>query len=209
MIDLITRSPLFSLSPIEILINLVIGAAFVLIVASVIIDFSKYHKQKRGVEDSANSLVETGSMTIFFITYYLSIKMNLLHVSANKLIGFAALIIGLILIVVGIVFNVYGRIVLKSNWANQIKIYKNHSLITSGPYKIVRHPLYASLIWIFLGGSLVYMNLVSFLLNLFVFVPMMTIRARKEDELLSKKFGIEYNKYKVKTGMFFPKIGVK
>lgn len=209
MSDLLSKSPLLSLSPIEIAINLIVAAAFVLIAGSVIIDFVKFHKQNRGLKDSANSIVETGSMTLFFVVYYLSIKLNILTITVDRETQLAALFVGLILIILGMVFNVYGRVVLKSNWANQIKIYNGHSLVTTGPYKIVRHPLYASLIWIFLGGSLVYMNLASLLLNLFVFVPMMAIRAKKEDELLSKNFGTEYNEYRKRTGMFFPKIGAK
>jgi protein-S-isoprenylcysteine O-methyltransferase Ste14 len=94
---------------------------------------------------------------------------------------------------------------LGKNWANQIKIYSKHTLITKGVYKIVRHPLYASLIWIFYACSVLYLNWLAFLLNTLIFVPMMNYRAKQEEELLEKQFK-DYKRYKNKVGRFFPKL---
>ncbi|MEI7719553.1 MAG: isoprenylcysteine carboxylmethyltransferase family protein, partial [archaeon] len=110
----------------------------------------------------------------------------------------------LLIIIFGTYMNVRGRFYLGKNWSNQIKIYKDHYLVSSGPYKIVRHPLYASLIWIFYACSIIYLNWAAFLLNSFIFVPMMVYRARQEEKLLSEQFK-NYRDYKNKTGMFFPK----
>ena len=43
--------------------------------------------------------------------------------------------------VIGTVFNVCGRVYLKSNWADHVRIYDDQQLVTTGPYRIVRHPL--------------------------------------------------------------------
>ena len=101
--------------------------------------------------------------------------------------------------------NILGRLSLGRNWANHIKIYSDHVLVSGGVYNIVRHPLYASLIWMFLGASLVYFNYLAFLAIAFVFSPFMYYRAKQEEELLLKEFE-EYNAYQQKVGMFFPKI---
>lgn len=98
-----------------------------------------------------------------------------------------------------------GRFRLGSNWANQVKIYKNQTLVTHGPYGFVRHPLYASLILMFYGGCLVYPNYLAFLANTLIFIPFMYYRAKQEEILLSKTFK-EYKKYQKEVGMLFPKI---
>jgi protein-S-isoprenylcysteine O-methyltransferase Ste14 len=77
--------------------------------------------------------------------------------------------------------------------------------VQKGAYRIVRHPLYASLIWVFYGASIVYLNYYAFLLNTFVFIPFMYYRAKQEEELLEKEFS-DYNKYTLNVGMFFPKL---
>jgi protein-S-isoprenylcysteine O-methyltransferase Ste14 len=145
-------------------------------------------------------------MTAFFILYYAVVRARLLEVAVPTPWRTIMLGAGLVLMVVGAAFNVLGRVYLKSNWANQIKIYEGHWLVTTGPFAIVRHPLYASLIWMLVGGALVYANLAGLVLTLAVFVPMMYGRAKKEEALLTGAFGEQYAMYRRRTGMFLPKI---
>jgi protein-S-isoprenylcysteine O-methyltransferase Ste14 len=114
-------------------------------------------------------------------------------------------IFGSILVIAGCYVNVMGRFQLKDNWANQVVIYYNHTHVTNGVYHFVRHPLYASIIWMLIGGSLIYSDYASLISVLFVFVPMMYYRAKQEEKLLTDEFS-GYSKYKLNTGMFFPKI---
>ncbi len=187
-------------------VTVIMYLSFLTIVASVALDFFRYHHQGRQVVREGRSLVETGSMSLFFIGYYLVLRFNFsVLVNIPSAIRVVLIVSGLLLVVLGTVANVWGRFSLKSQWANQIKIYKNHQLIKTGPYSIVRHPLYASLIWIFTAVALIYANPLALMMNLTVFVPMMYFRARKEDALLARTFGEDYNKYKAKTGMFVPR----
>jgi protein-S-isoprenylcysteine O-methyltransferase Ste14 len=109
-----------------------------------------------------------------------------------------------LIIIVGCIINILGRFRLGGNWANQVKIYKDQTLVTKAVYGIVRHPLYASLIWMFYGASLVYLNYAAFLANSLLFIPFMYYRAKQEETLLAKEFK-GYNKYRENVGMFFPK----
>lgn len=165
------------------------------------------------VQDAGNSkkekksLVETGTMSLFFLFFFFLIKYRLTVLEIDFLHKPVYLLIGLFLVVLGTIFNIWGRIDLGNNWANQIKIYKNQTLVTRGPFKIVRHPLYASLIWIFFGASIYFSNISAFLANLLIFIPFMYYRAKQEERVLEKEFK-EYTKYSKKTGMFFPKFAI-
>lgn len=206
MIEALERSPLLSQPPLAIAVNVVVFLAFLVVAWAIVLDFKNYHRQDRAVVKSDRSLVETGTMTAFFLVYYVVVRVGLWGLEVSGSARGAMIIAGLLLVVAGAAFNVAGRLVLKSGWANQIRVYEGQRLLTSGPFGVVRHPLYASLIWIFVGGSLIYANPVSLVLTLFVFVPMMYVRAKKEDAVLEAAYGDEFAQYKSKTGMFAPKV---
>jgi protein-S-isoprenylcysteine O-methyltransferase Ste14 len=204
--ETLAKAPLLTQSPLVIAVNAVVFVCVLVVAGAIVIDFARYHRQRgRDVVRSGRSLVETGSMTAFFIVYYLAIRFRVLEIPASGALRTAMISAGLLLLVAGACLNVWGRVKLESNWANQIKIYEGHTLKTSGPYSIVRHPLYASLIWMFVGGSLVYSNPLSLLLTAAVFVPMMVARAKKEEALLSEAFGAQHDEYRGRTGMLFPR----
>jgi protein-S-isoprenylcysteine O-methyltransferase Ste14 len=189
----------------EIISLLIIVLCFCAVSVSVIIDFIKYDSVSITKREK-RSVVATGTMALFFLCFYLFMRLGIGRFQIDNLYFKLPIItIGLALVVIGSVVNIRGRLDLGKNWANHIKIYKNHSLVEKGVYKLVRHPLYASLMWAFYGASFVYLNYYAFLLNTFVFIPFMYYRAKQEEELLEKEFS-DYNNYKLKVGMFFPKL---
>lgn len=204
--ELLHRSPLWGQPPLAVAAQVIVFLAALLVVVAVVLDFRAYHRQDRGVTRSDRSFVETGSMAAFFVGYYLVIRLRLGEIVLPGGVRVSAVLIGLALVVLGATFNVWGRLVLKGAWANQIKIYEGHELVTRGPFSMVRHPLYASLIWMAVGGSLIYANALSLAAVLAVFVPMMYVRARKEDRLLFASFGPAFEAYCRSTGMFMPRI---
>ncbi|HEX9060035.1 MAG TPA: isoprenylcysteine carboxylmethyltransferase family protein [Clostridia bacterium] len=179
-------------------------SVFSLFVA-IFVDFALYGKNEK-VQKEKKSVVETGTMTLFFILFYVILRSGTGVIPIKSNLGKELIMIfGTMLIVVGCIANIHGRLSLGKNWANQIKIYEEQTLVVTGMYKIVRHPLYASIILMFIGGCLVYRNVLAFISVFAVFVPFMTYRARQEERMLVHRFK-EYGEYKEKTGMFFPKI---
>jgi protein-S-isoprenylcysteine O-methyltransferase Ste14 len=202
--DAVAHAPLLSQPPLAIAINVVSLLSLLVVGGAIVVDFASYHRQARDVVRGDRSLVETGSMTAFLVVYYVAIRFRVLAIALPGPVRTAMILVGLALMVAGVAFNVAGRFELGSNWANQIKIYAGHTLKTTGPYSVVRHPLYASLIWIFVGGSLVYSNLLALALTLGLFTPMMVVRALKEETLLAETFGEPYAAYRRRTGMLLP-----
>lgn len=174
------------------------------VLAAVAIDFRQFRK-RGGVKREQKSIVETGSMLLFFFLFYLILMSGAGSVAIPVL--WLRLVLagtGTLTVVAGCFVNIRGRFDLGKNWSNQIRIYRDHALVTSGMYTIVRHPLYASLIWMFIGASLLYANLLALLSALLVFLPFMYYRAKQEERLLEKEFD-GYEAYRKKVGMFFPK----
>lgn len=185
--------------------EIVIGLSVIGLFFAIIVDFA-FFQEKSNVSKEKKSIVETGTMTLFFImfTVILKITRNItpnLNIEMKRNVALT----GAILVLIGVVINVVGRFNLGENWANHIKIYSNHKLINTGVYKIVRHPLYSSIMLMFIGASVAYFNIYCLLLESIIFIPFMYYRAKQEEKLLTEKFP-EYLDYKKGTGMFFPKI---
>lgn len=83
---------------------------------------------------------------------------------------------------------------------------KEHKLVTSGPYRWVRHPLYTVGTGLFISFGLMADNWFIAGLGILTFI-LMSIRTPKEEANLIEKFGDEYREYMKRTGRFFPKLG--
>lgn len=179
--------------------------SILLIFLAIFMDFIFYQEQEN-TQKKKKSVVETGSMTAFFLLFCFVIRIRIGEFTMlSQGLSDLLKIVGTGMVVFGTYVNLYGRIVLGKNWANQIKIYEDHTLIKKGPYRVIRHPLYSSIILMLFGGAIVYQNWVSFLMVLGIFVPFMNYRAKQEEELLMKVFP-EYEGYKKEAGRFLPKL---
>ena len=95
---------------------------------------------------------------------------------------------------------------LKSNWSPSLEILEGHTLVTSGIYKYIRHPMYASQ-WIWgIAQILLLWNWVAGPLDLLFFIPFYILRVRAEEKMMVETFGDQYLEYKKTTGGVIPKI---
>lgn len=85
-----------------------------------------------------------------------------------------------------------------------IEIRAKHELIRKGPYKYIRHPYYCSVMLELLGFPLIPNAFYSFLISLFIYIPLLFIRLYYEEKAMIAKFGDEYINYKRKTRGFIP-----
>ncbi len=60
---------------------------------------------------------------------------------------------GAMLTLAGILFTIWARVYLGRNWSGIVTIKEGHELITGGPYRIVRHPIYTGLLLAFIGSA--------------------------------------------------------
>ena len=95
---------------------------------------------------------------------------------------------------------------LGTNFSQKLEILENHQLITDGPYKYVRHPMYSQfLLWVVFQGLLL-ANSFVLVFGIAAWVFFCCVRLPPEEEMMRKKFGYEYDLYALKTGCLFPKI---
>jgi protein-S-isoprenylcysteine O-methyltransferase Ste14 len=92
---------------------------------------------------------------------------------------------------------------LGNNVTHTVAIRRQHSLVRSGPYRYIRHPLYAVGFIAFTGFSLAAANLFIFLMLVAVYV-VLDRRTDLEEARLIERFGSEYVDYMKVTGRYLP-----
>ena len=108
-----------------------------------------------------------------------------------------ALIAGLVVVWM---FRTLGR-----NLTDTVVTRKQHTLVTKGPYRWVRHPLYTLAVLLGVANSLAAANWFFFVAGCLVFM-LLAIRTRKEEENLIARFGDDYRNYMRRTGRFVPRL---
>lgn len=95
---------------------------------------------------------------------------------------------------------------LGGNWSATLQIRQEHSLITHGIYRYIRHPMYAAhLLWAFAQGLLL-QNWLAGWAFLVCFIPLYLVRVPKEEQMMLEQFGEEYFKYIRRTGGMIPRV---
>ena len=119
----------------------------------------------------------------------------------------AALILGCLLYLPGLIFLLWGRLELGRNYyvstSMGAQLFADHQLVTSGPYAIVRHPMYAGLMLAAWGALLIYVTWTT--VYFAVTAPFLILRARREEVVLAREFGDRWREYCRRVPLIFPR----
>lgn len=83
-------------------------------------------------------------------------------------------------------------------------LYVDHELVRSGPYAIVRHPIYASVLALLMTTVVLRATWERAAICLAIFVVGTEIRVRSEDGLLAARFGEQFAQYKKSVPAYIP-----
>jgi len=98
---------------------------------------------------------------------------------------------------------VWARRHLGRNWSGAITAKVDHQLIRTGPYRVVRHPIYSGMLGMFLGTALVSGELHG-LLAVVIIAAAYWRKIRLEEKLLARVFGDQFNEYRQKSWAVIP-----
>ena len=122
------------------------------------------------------------------------------HYQAAHL-GPATELVGFLLCLCGFAFAVWARFHLGRNWGQPMTLKQGHELVTTGPYRFVRHPIYTGILLAMLGSTIVTpFWIVAFICLTGYFV----YSARTEERIMISQFPGQYPEYKKRTKMLVP-----
>ncbi len=197
-------------------IGIIIGINLLLyLIITLPLDLMTYRREEstrkkkirpKAKQDILSTLTYLSSLTVWvlfiLIPFEQIFESNFFYYPLGSNLGFYGIciqFIGILLISVGTVVAVVGRLSRGKrafSWGIPI------ILETGGMYKYIRHPLYASYCYYFLGFLLVLQN--PLLLLLLLGIPGYVSISKYEEEILRKYFEKEYGEYQKKTKRFIP-----
>jgi protein-S-isoprenylcysteine O-methyltransferase Ste14 len=113
-------------------------------------------------------------------------------------------IAGILLIVCGLVIRWISILTLNDQFTVDVSIAKDQRIITTGPYRFVRHPAYAGSLLSFLGLGLSFGNYLSMLVLLLPICSAFLYRIHVEEKALREHVGEAYAAYSSSTKRLIP-----
>jgi protein-S-isoprenylcysteine O-methyltransferase Ste14 len=111
--------------------------------------------------------------------------------------------VGVVLFTVGCTLRLWPVFVLGRRFSGLVAIQKDHKLVTSGIYGVIRNPSYLGLLITVLGWGLAFRSIVGLLLTT-TLVPPLIGRMRAEEAMLRSQFGAEFDAYCARTSRLIP-----
>ena len=94
--------------------------------------------------------------------------------------------------------------VLGRQWRFDAGLNADHQLVQSGAYRVVRHPIYTSMLCMLIGTGLLIARLPALVIAIAVALVGTEIRVRVEDSLLESRFGEAFREYKRRVPAYLP-----
>jgi protein-S-isoprenylcysteine O-methyltransferase Ste14 len=111
--------------------------------------------------------------------------------------------VGAVVCLAGAGFALWARLILGKNWSARAEEKVGHSLVTTGPYAFVRHPIYTGFLFGMLGFALsvgTVWSLAAFMFGVFSLL----VRIPVEEGLMLRVFKDSYTNYSLRTKKLIP-----
>ena len=125
-------------------------------------------------------------------------------VSVGKLVEIAVTILTIALAAGSVWLCISAIRTLGQQWSLAARVVEGHRLITQGPYRVVRNPIYTGMLGMLLATGLAVSHWIGLLIALIVFSIGTAIRVRTEAALLRETFGEEFENYARKVPAVIP-----
>ena len=112
-------------------------------------------------------------------------------------------VIGTVFAIMGVAFAIWSRQVLRNNWSGEVAIMEGQQFMRSGPYALIRHPIYAGILLALFGTMLVSSTAGSLLGFVLVLISLWQ-KASIEEQFLVVEFGKQYTQYQHEVKFLLP-----
>ncbi len=113
---------------------------------------------------------------------------------------------GALITATGLAIAVWARVYLGRNWSGTVTIKHDHELIDSGPYAIVRHPIYTGLLVALIGSALARGEWRGPLGVLIAWAALWR-KLQVEERWMEERFGTKYKSYRGRVPALVPRLG--
>ena len=112
---------------------------------------------------------------------------------------------GIALLWLGVSLAIWARYHLGQYWSSRVTIKEDHQLIRTGPYARLRHPIYTGLV-LMTSGTAVAIDRWRCAAGVALVVIACSIKAKKEEAMLSQQFGDAFQEHRRHAGFLLPRL---
>jgi protein-S-isoprenylcysteine O-methyltransferase Ste14 len=117
--------------------------------------------------------------------------------------GIASTSAGLIIALAGMSFAFWARVHLGKNWSGSPAIKVDHTIVRTGPYRIVRHPIYTGM-FLMITGTAIGVGFVWLICVIPLFLAIFGVKIRMEEKFMIDEFGEAYLEYRREVKALIP-----
>ena len=111
--------------------------------------------------------------------------------------------IGTVLVALGLLFAFWARWHIGRNWSGTVTVKENHTLVRSGPYRWVRHPIYSGMGLALIGTALAIGAAYGFIATALILAGFI-VKLTVEEARMREAFPVEYGDYSRRTARLIP-----
>ncbi len=111
--------------------------------------------------------------------------------------------IGVAVLLSGLLFSVWARLHLGRNWSGEVTVKQGHELIRTGPYGLVRHPIYTGILLGFVGSAIARGEWRG-LIAIVIFLVGVWRKLKLEERFMTETFGEAYARYRAEVPALIP-----
>jgi protein-S-isoprenylcysteine O-methyltransferase Ste14 len=188
----------------------------ILLASAILIGAVRVYYQSKISRDATKFAFQEGPVTLIFgsIAALVNIVFGAEYVFSPGTFAFAYTLhfpgvlrwIGVGMLILGIAVLGTAHYHLGLSFSSFVGSKDRHTLVQSGPYRLVRHPIYAAYLLMYLGGGLAAGNWVLAFIPFLCFCISAGIRMPQEERILTGLFGEQYIDYIQRTGRLLPRI---
>jgi protein-S-isoprenylcysteine O-methyltransferase Ste14 len=143
-----------------------------------------------------------GAVYILMFAYWLTPWLDFAHIRLPAGLRW----LGVLVALAGVAIVWWTHRVLGRQWSGILELRDHHRLISCGPYRRIRHPMYTGFLILPIGITLSAANLLLGLLQIGATVAMYWARVDDEEAMMLDRFGDEYRAYMRRTGRLLPSL---
>lgn len=146
-----------------------------------------------------------GSYVVIAITIFAAISLSI-YLRMKNIGTLTGLFqwLGLLLMVAGCIFRQWALIHLGRFFSRTVQIESGHKVITTGPYRWIRHPAYTGMLGVYTGAIMALGTWLGTFLTFVIVTIGLLYRIRVEEQTLISTFGDEYRFYMKNSWLLFP-----
>jgi protein-S-isoprenylcysteine O-methyltransferase Ste14 len=117
--------------------------------------------------------------------------------------------IGIVLSCFGMAGEFWSALALGASYSPMLRIADEHAVVTAGPYRWIRHPLYAFWLPVTVGWGAAASNWFIIVSGTALIFVLAVIRVPREEAMMLQAFGESYRRYMTCTGRFIPRLRIR